>query len=250
MKNIKYIKDYYNKYYTNKLDFYWGKTKILNAFKTYENDYLQGKWLANRMNIKGNEKILDCGCGIGGVMKQISLLYPDTEIHGINISDGQIKIAEKFLNNSDNCLVSVQDYMNTKYDDNTFDLIYFCESMGYGNFEKVISESIRILKPDGKLYINEIVIRCTKNELSESELAKLNRFRNNWFYEVYDSDTIIEKMEQVGGLELIKKGESIKPSLNWLEAVSNSNLKKYHKSNRMIMPPIKGLDFLYKKELV
>ena len=38
MKDINYIKDYYNKYYTNGLNFYWKKTKILNAFKTYEDD--------------------------------------------------------------------------------------------------------------------------------------------------------------------------------------------------------------------
>ena len=153
MKNIKYIKDYYNKYYTNKLDFYWGKTKILNAFKTYENDYLQGKWLANRMNIKGNEKILDCGCGIGGVMKQISLLYPDTEIHGINISDGQIEMAKEVLKKSNNCHLSVQDFSNTDYNDNTFDIVYFCESICYNDYSKTIKEVYRILKHNGILYI-------------------------------------------------------------------------------------------------
>ena len=103
MKNIEYIRDYYNKYYTHSLDLYWNKTKILNAFKTYENDKRQGKWLSKRMGIKGNEKILDCGCGIGGAMKQIALLYPETDIHGINISDGQIKMAEQVLDGLDNC---------------------------------------------------------------------------------------------------------------------------------------------------
>ena len=95
MKDISYIKDYYNKYYTNGLDFYWKKTKILNAFKTYENDTKQGKWLSKRMRIKGNERILDCGCGIGGTIKQIALLHPNTEIHGINISDKQIEMAKE-----------------------------------------------------------------------------------------------------------------------------------------------------------
>ena len=114
MKDIKYIRDYYNKYYTNELDFYWNKTKILNAFKTYENDRRQVKWLSKRMGIKGNETILDCGCGIGGTMKQIALLHPNTDVYGINISDGQIKMAEQLLERLNNCNLSVE-HLVTKY---------------------------------------------------------------------------------------------------------------------------------------
>ena len=115
MKSAKYIKDYYNKYYTNEIDFYWNKTQILNAFKTFENDYMQGKWLSWRMGIKGNEKVLDCGCGIGGVMKQLSLLHSDLEIHGINISDKQVEMAKNMLYDFNNCTVSIQDFTNTNY---------------------------------------------------------------------------------------------------------------------------------------
>ena len=104
MKDISYIKDYYNKYYTNGLDFYWKKTKILNAFKTYENDTKQGKWLSKRMRIKGYERILDCGCGIVGTIKQIALLHPNTEIQGINISDKQIEKAKELNRSNDSIL--------------------------------------------------------------------------------------------------------------------------------------------------
>ena len=123
-KDISYIRDYYNQYYTDELKLLFSKTKILQAFKPYENDYRQGKWLSKQMDIKGNEKILDCGCGVGGVMKQLSELHPKTDIHGINISDGQIKIAKEVLKDFDNCSLSVQNFMNTNYDDNTFDLVY------------------------------------------------------------------------------------------------------------------------------
>ena len=247
MKDIKYIKEYYNRYYTDKLESLFKKTLILQAFKPYENDRRQGKWLSKQMDIKGNEKILECGCGVGGVMKQLATLHPNTDIHGINISDGQLKIAEEVLKDFDNCSTSIQSYMNTDYEDNTFDLVYFCESMGYGNFEKVINEAIRILKPNGKLYINEIVIKCNESKLTKKELDKLNRFRTKCFYNVFDTETIIDKVKQVGGLKLIKKGSFIQPSLNWLEAVSNTDLRRFHKSNKMVMPPIKGIDFLYRK---
>ena len=247
MKNIKYIKDYYNKYYKNKLDFYWGKTKILNAFKTYENDYLQGKWLANRMNIKGNEKILDCGCGIGGVMKQISLLYPDTEIHGINISDGQIEMAKEVLKKSNNCHLSVQDFSNTDYNDNTFDIVYFCESICYNDYSKTIKEVYRILKPNGILYIKDLIIKCPKDKLTESELDKLNNFIDSWYTDVFDKKVIISKINKIGGFKLIDSKKFIKPSIYWLNAVRKSDLKTHHNASTSNIPPVRGADFLYKK---
>ena len=97
MKDIKYIRDYYNRYYTDKLESLFKKTLILQAFKPYENDKRQGKWLSKQMDIKGDEKILECGCGIGGVMKQLATLHPNTDIHGINISDDQIEMAKEVL---------------------------------------------------------------------------------------------------------------------------------------------------------
>ena len=250
MKNIKYIRDYYNKYYTNNLDFYWNKTKILNAFKTYENDSRQGKWLSKRMGIKGNEKILDCGCGIGGTMKEIALLYPNTEIHGINISDGQIKMAKKLLKGLDNCMLSVQDFMNTDYDDNTFDLIYFCESICHNDFDRVIKESYRILKHKGTLYIKDLIIKCSKDKLKEKDLNNLNHFINSWGYNVFDIDTIIEKINNIGGFELINNKRFIKPSIHWFNAVRNSSLKEYHNARTSNIPPVRGADFLYKKAFV
>ena len=245
MKNVKYIKDYYNKYYTNGLDFYWDKTKMLNAFKTYENDDRQGKWLSKRMGIKGNEKILDCGCGIGGTMKQIALLFPDIEIHGINVSDKQIDMAKVVLKNIDNCYLSVQDFTNTDYEDNTFDVVYFCESICYNDYDKAINESYRILKPEGILYIKDLVIKCSKDELSKKELNKLNDFIKSWYTNVFDTKTIIDKVDKIGGFKLINNKKFVKPSLNWINAVRKSDLKEYHNAKRTNIPPIRGADFLY-----
>jgi len=247
MRSITYIKDYYNKYYTNKLDSYWNKTQILNAFKTFESDYMQGKWLSHRMGIKGNEKILDCGCGIGGVMKQISYLYPDTNIHGINISDGQIKMAKELLKESNNCTLSIQDFMNTKYDDNTFDIVYFCESICHNDFDNVVKEAYRILKPNGILYIKDLVIKSSKDTLNKEELKNLNHFINSWGYNVFDIKTIVNKIDSIGGFKLINKKKFIKPSLNWFDAVRNSELKEYHNAKLSNIPPIRGADFLYRK---
>ena len=247
MKDIKYIRDYYNKHYTDNLNFYWDKTKILNAFKTYEIDARQVKWLSKRMGIKGNETILDCGCGIGGTMKQIALLHPNTNVYGINISDGQIKMAEQVLEGLDNCNLSVQDYTNTNFEDNSFDVIYFCESICYNEYGKVLTEVYRILKPNGTLYIKDLVTKCSKDKLSESELIKLNTFTDSWYTKVFDTETIIDKIDKIGGFELISNKRFIKPSIHWINAVRNSSLTQYHNARTSSIPPVRGADFLYRK---
>jgi ubiquinone/menaquinone biosynthesis C-methylase UbiE len=247
MKRSSYIKNYYNKYYTNNLYDFWSKSKILNAFKTYENDSKQGSWLSRRMRINGNEKILDCGCGIGGLMKEISELYPDTEIHGINISNKQIEMAKNILESYKNCHLSIQDFTNTNYKDNSFDIIYFCESICYSDYSKALKESYRLLKPAGTLYIKDLIIKCPKDKLSKNELKKLKNFSNSWYTEVYDTDTIIDKIDKIGGFDLIDTRRFIKPSINWINAVRNSSLKKYHKAKLSNIPPVRGADFLYIK---
>ena len=249
MKSIQYIKQYYNKYYTDKLEPLFDKTLILQAFKPYEDDTKQGKWLSKQMGIKGDEKILECGCGVGGVMKQLALLHPRADINGINISDGQVEIAKEVLKDFDNCSVSIQNFMETEYEDNAFDIIYFCESMGYANFEDVMKEAIRILKPNGKLYINEIVVKCDKDKLTKKKLSKLNHFIDSWFYNVYDVDIILSKVEEVGGLELINTSSFSKPSMHWMNAIRNGELKKYHNASLSNIPPVRGADFLYQKEI-
>ena len=246
MKDINYIKDYYNKYYTKNLRFYWKKTKILNAFKKYEDDNKQGKWLCDRIGIKGDEVILDSGCGIGGTMKVISSLFPNVELHGINVSNKQIDMAKDLLNNNSNCHLSVQDFTNTNYADDTFGIVYFCESICYSDYTKAIKESYRILKPNGILYIKDLAIKCLKEELTDSELKKLNNFIDSWYTEVFDIDTIINKIDNIGGFELIDNKRYIKPSIYWIDAVRKSGLKQHHRAKLSNIPPVRGVDFLYR----
>ena len=106
---------------------------------------------------------------------------------------------------------------------------------------------MRILKPNGTLYIKDLVTKCSTDKLSESELIKLNNFTDSWYTKVFDTETIIEKINNIGGFELISNKRFIKPSIHWINAVRNSSLKEYHNANTSSIPPIRGADFLYRK---
>ena len=51
----------------------------------------------------------------------------------------------------------------------------------------------------------------------------------------------------MGGLELINKERFVKPSIHWINAVRNSELKEYHNAKLSNIPPVRGADFLYRK---
>ena len=70
---------------------------------------------------------------------------------------------------------------------------------------------------------------------------------DSWCYEVFDIETIMDKIDSIGGFKLINNKKFIKPSVHWINAVRNSGLKKYHEAKSDNMPPIRGADFLYKK---
>ena len=111
----------------------------------------------------------------------------------------------------------------------------------------MLTEVYRILKPNGTLYIKDLVTKCSKDKLSESELTKLNTFTDSWYTEVFDTETIIDIVDNIGAFELISNKRFIKPSIHWINAVRNSSLKQYHNARTSSIPPVRGADFLYRK---
>ena len=107
-------------------------------------------------HINENTVLLDVGCRTGEFLEQIKLAYknenkPVCEMHGIDVSAKAIKLAtkERCLKN---CIVG--DMHNTGYADNFFDLITASHVLEHSyDADKFFKEMLRILKPNGKLFI-------------------------------------------------------------------------------------------------
>ena len=54
-----------------------------------------GNSLIEGLELKGNESILDLGCGDGILTENLALLVPDGRVLGIDASAGMIETAEK-----------------------------------------------------------------------------------------------------------------------------------------------------------
>eukprot|EP00441_Pelagodinium_beii_P014568 CAMPEP_0197660546 /NCGR_PEP_ID=MMETSP1338-20131121/50911_1 /TAXON_ID=43686 ORGANISM="Pelagodinium beii, Strain RCC1491" /NCGR_SAMPLE_ID=MMETSP1338 /ASSEMBLY_ACC=CAM_ASM_000754 /LENGTH=436 /DNA_ID=CAMNT_0043237915 /DNA_START=43 /DNA_END=1349 /DNA_ORIENTATION=+ len=103
---------------------------------------------------KTPKKILDVGCGIGGTSRILAKKFPDAEVLGITLSPQQVERATGLAKEQglSNVRFEVMNALEMQYEDNTYDLVYGCESGEHmPDKKRYIEEMTRVLKPGGNL---------------------------------------------------------------------------------------------------
>ena len=122
---------------------------------------------------------LDYCCGNGEIGSEMALKGAH-EVKGIDLSPVAIKNAEKLaIKNSvhDKCRFSVDDAENTKYKDNTFDVIHEYGALHHLELEAAFKELARILKSGGKVVCTEAL---RHNPLIHNYRKKTPVLRTKW----------------------------------------------------------------------
>lgn len=101
-----------------------------------------------------NSHLLDYGCGVGNSLKKVMAFEPK-KITGIDISEVSIEKAKKILTLDTNIELLVDNCEKTKFENNTFDLVYGTGILHHLNINLCLKEINRILKPGGKLLFVE-----------------------------------------------------------------------------------------------
>lgn len=135
--------------------------------KTFPQSLLRmNEVMIEAVGIKSTDHVLDAGCGVGGSSIFIAKNTGCT-VTGITLSKKQIQQAKLNTENnnlSDKVQFVQMDYCVTDFADESFDVVWGCESICYAdNKEKFIKESFRLLKPGGRLVVADGFVTDFKN---------------------------------------------------------------------------------------
>jgi len=150
-----------NLYYNLVTDFYeygWGQSFHFAArFKgeTMNESIVRHEYyLASKLQLKPGQKIIDCGCGIGGPLRNIAR-FSGANITGVTINDYQVQRARK-LNEQQQlqrlATVVRGDFMNltATFEPNSFDHAYEIEATCHAPDRVACFEQIlKVVKPGG-----------------------------------------------------------------------------------------------------
>lgn len=114
---------------------------------------LMNEQLAQTLALPAGSKILDAGCGEGGVSLYLAKHY-GMRMTGIDLLDFNIAKAKRIARQeglANMCEFDEASYLDTSFPDASFDAIYTMETLVHSpDYEKTLVEFHRLLKPGGK----------------------------------------------------------------------------------------------------
>lgn len=183
------------------------------------------KVLPQKGGVKDGDIILDAGCGQGGSSVWLAENY-DVQVTGITLVPHQVEKAQKSARKSqleDRVSFFEQDYTSTSFKDESFSVIWACESMCHAmEKSKFYKEAYRLLKPGGRLICADY-FRTDRTLHPEGEKL-LHDWLHGW--SIKDIDDYSEhktNAEQFGfvDFEIENITEYTKPSLKHLHSMAS-----------------------------
>lgn len=196
-----------------------GKVFKDTKYKFIEEMY---KWSDAAANAGGAPKtILDVGCGIGGTSRYLAkkLKAEGTQVTGITLSPKQVERATELAKERglDNVKFQVMDALKMDFADNSFDLVWGCES-GEHMPDKAayVKEMTRVLKPGGTLVIATWCQRELNagEEFTTDEKNKLQFLYEEWAHPYFISYQEYERLcKSTGVLTAVSGANWVKETI-------------------------------------
>jgi ubiquinone/menaquinone biosynthesis C-methylase UbiE len=148
---------------------------MLQALPSYLYSTRRGKFavwaeLLDGLQLRGDERVLDLGCGLGATLSIVAKAVPSGRAVGLDLwrsqdqSGNSLETAWRNLDIEgvrERCEIRTGDMRAVPFPDSTFDLVVSSLAIhnikGHAERLKAIDEAIRVLKPGGRLLIADIL---------------------------------------------------------------------------------------------
>ncbi|MBD2752594.1 class I SAM-dependent methyltransferase [Spirosoma validum] len=161
-------------------------------------------YFSKSMAVRDGMHLLDAGCGVCGPAVGLAKNNSIT-IEAITISEVQVVKSRQYVteNGLDTCInVTKADYANLSklYAPNTFDLVYFMETLGYANdLRTVLAGVARVLKQGGSVYVKDFFLVPILNiEQRKVQRDYTEAIRNEYLYRILDLNYLVATLKEVG----------------------------------------------------
>lgn len=118
------------------------------------------RWLRRSLSELRNPTLLDIGCGTGSFLRAIEDLVEKAQ--GVDLSAGMVAHAQKRSTTNEKLSFSKIDGPSLPFADDSFDAVTSVLSFRYLDWDPIIAEVLRVLKPGGRLFIIDMVAAPVK----------------------------------------------------------------------------------------
>ena len=113
------------------------------------------RWLRRQLSGMDNPRLLDLGCGTGSFLRAIEDLVAQAQ--GVDLSAGMVAHARKRSTGGGKLSFTKIDGPHLPFPDESFEVVTSVLSFRYLDWDPIIAEVLRVLKPGGRLFVIDMV---------------------------------------------------------------------------------------------
>ncbi len=149
------------------------------------------KWLNQHLPESKNSTVVDIGCGNGALLKELSPRIKNGI--GLDASQNILENAKRFNKNNTNISFKLIDGPKLPLEDKSVDVVISLLSFRYLDWDPLMDEIKRVLKPGGKILIIDMVTVPAKWH----ELPQLLQSKFNFYIEKYTNATYTRALNKL-----------------------------------------------------